>query len=83
MHFDFEVVHILPLIHIKAPLVVLVSNSIPDSFAKHALGAFHIIVHKIFHLRLESLFVDKIKVDVLFRGHLNPDVSFDEVYEAS
>jgi hypothetical protein len=81
MHFDFEVVHVFPLIHIEAPLVVLVSNSIPDFLAKHALGAFHIIVHKIFQFWLKSVFVNQVEVNVLLCSYLNPDVAFDEVYE--
>ena len=46
------------------------------------MGAIHVVVHNILHLRLKRLLVNQIKVNVVFSGDLDPDIALNEVNEA-
>ena len=75
--------HVSSLVDVKALLIWFIGDSISDSFTEHALSTFHIIVHNIFQIGLKSLLVDEVEINVLLRGYLDPDVSFDEVDQTS
>ena len=75
--------HKFSSVDVEAPLVGLIGNSIPDSAPEHHLIAAHIVVHAVFELWHKSLLVDKIEVNQLICGHLDSDVTFDEVNETT
>ena len=75
--------HELSAIDVKRPLIGFVCNSVSHFLSEHHLVAAHVIVHHVFQLRHEGLFVDDIKVNQIFGRHLNSDISFDIVDKAS
>ena len=75
--------HKFSFINIERALILFVSDSIPNSFSKHALVAFHIIGHDVLEVRHECFFVDDVEIDKIICGYLDSDVSFDVVYEGS
>jgi hypothetical protein len=69
---DSEIVHILPLVDIKAPLVVLIGDTISYFFADHHHGRLHKVVHYIFQLGFESFQVNRVEINVVHGRHLEP-----------
>lgn len=75
--------HVLPLVDVKASLVLLVGDGVSLLGANHHLVAHHVVVHHVLQSGLESLWVDQVEIDELVSCDLNPHVTFDEVDEAS
>jgi hypothetical protein len=69
----------LPGVNIKAPLIGLVSNAIPNFGAKHHLIAAHEIKHNIVKLRHKCFLVNEVEVDHIICGYLDSHISFNEV----
>jgi hypothetical protein len=72
-------VEILPSVDLESGLVGLESETVSYSGTEHHLGALHKIVHTILKSWHESLLVDEIEIDSVIRGHLDPNVTFDEI----
>lgn len=83
IHTNSQVVHVLALINVKAPLISFVGDSISHFGSYHHLVAPHVVVHDVFERWLISLWVDQIKVNLRRSRYLDPDVSSDEVNESS
>ena len=74
---------ILPSIDLESGLVGLERDTVSYFGTEHHLGALHKVVHAILKLWHECLLVDKIEIDSIVRGHLDPNVTFDKVNLAS
>lgn len=74
---------ILSSIDRKTLLVSLVCDTVSNFGPEHHLIASHEIEHNVFKGWHERLLVDQVKIDLLIRGDLNSDVSFDVVDESS
>ena len=70
---------ILPAINIETFLVILVSYAVPGFGTKHHLTASHIIEHYVFKSGFLSFIIYSIKVDLLLRHYLNPDIALNEI----
>jgi hypothetical protein len=64
-------------------LISFESDTIPHSRTEHHLRALHKVVHTVLKSWHEGLFVDEVKIHFLIGGHLDSDVTFDEVDLAS
>ena len=80
---DPQIVHEFPLINVEAPLIFFVSYAVSDSLTEHHLIASHEVIHYVFQFWHEVFKVNQVKVDQLFRYHLNSYVSFNEVDKPS
>ena len=69
--------------HVEAPLPILVGDAILDLWSNHHLDTVHEVIHHIVETWLQCLQVDDVKVNFLFCGNLDTNISLDVEQEAS
>ena len=74
---------VFPSVKVETPFVELKRYAILNFTSKHQLIATHVIHHHVLQFWHESLFIDKIKVNMFVSCNLNSDVAFDVVNETS
>jgi len=74
---------VLSSINIKAALIRLESYTISHFWAKHHLAAVHEVEHYVFQFGLKRFFINEIEINLIIRGNLDSNISFDVVDKTS
>ena len=78
-----KIMILLGRVDLETALIDLVSHTVPHHLSEHHLGAVHEVDHDILQLWHQSRGVDLEEVDFVIGGHLDPDISFSVVNQAT
>jgi len=74
---------IFPSVEVKAPFIKLKRNAVPHFTSKHHLIATHVIHHNVLQLWHQSVFINKVEVNIVIGCNLNSNVTFDVINKSS
>lgn len=77
---DLVIMVELPCVNAELRLILFVRYAVLFSWPKHKLRTFQEVLHSVFKLWDQSLFINDVEVDNLIGCHLNSNIATDKVY---